>query len=202
MTAIKEKEISNTKNMLTLTELDNRLGFHSEAEGYKYYPDKLKWRLQQLMPDNISEDDIYKIGSGWVNVVPGDYRWKIDKTDKGILHLEIEMNGHLEGLDDVSFGFDDNGGKFPLLFHAEHGGRIYDQTKLKDCTVIPGTDGWKVIVNLNPDDYSARRPLRFEVMRLTDNYQTRYSWPEKKVFRPGRLNLIFHQPCNMGILEE
>ena len=97
---------------------------------------------------------------------------------------------------------DDNGGKFPLLFHAEHGGRIYDQTKLKDCTVIPGTDGWKVIVNLNPDDYSARRPLRFEVMRLTDNYQTRYSWPEKKVYRPGRLNLIFHQPCNMGILEE
>ena len=202
MTAIKEKEITNTKNMLTLTELDNRLGFHSEAEGYKYYPDKLKWRLQQLMPENISEDDIYKIGSGWVNVVPGDYRWKIDKTDKGILHLEIEMNGHLEGLDDVSFGFDDNGGKFPLLFHAEHGGRIYDQTKLKDCTVIPGTDGWKVIVNLNPDDYSARRPLRFEVMRLTDNYQTRYSWPEKKVYRPGRLNLIFHQPCNMGILEE
>lgn len=201
MTAIREKEIANTKQMLELTQLDNRLGFHSEAEGYKYYPEKLQWRLKQLQPAGVTDDDIYKLGSGWVNV-EGDYRWKIDRLENGSLRLEIQLNGHLPNMDEVSFAFDDSGSKYPLLFHAEHGGRIYDKTKLKDCTVIPEEDGWKVIVIFNPDDYAMSRPLRFNVLRLTDGYQTRLSWPKLKTYLPARLNLIFYQPANMGVLEE
>jgi hypothetical protein len=31
-----------------LCERDSRLGFHSEAEGYKYFPEKIRWRMDQL----------------------------------------------------------------------------------------------------------------------------------------------------------
>jgi hypothetical protein len=40
--------MENDKQLLTLCEKDSRLGFHSEAEGYKYFPEKIIWRMQQL----------------------------------------------------------------------------------------------------------------------------------------------------------
>ena len=63
MFSLREKEIENTVQMISLTEMDNRLGFHSEAEGYKYYPEKLQWRLKQLSAGK-GNDCRYKIGSG------------------------------------------------------------------------------------------------------------------------------------------
>jgi len=41
-------EIELDKQLITLCEKDSRLGFHSEAEGYKYFPEKIKWRIGQL----------------------------------------------------------------------------------------------------------------------------------------------------------
>jgi hypothetical protein len=34
--------------LLELCLKDSRLGFHSEAEGYKYFPEKIRWRMNQL----------------------------------------------------------------------------------------------------------------------------------------------------------
>jgi hypothetical protein len=41
-------EIMLDKQLLSLSINDPSLGFHSEAEGYKYYPAKIKWRISQL----------------------------------------------------------------------------------------------------------------------------------------------------------
>jgi hypothetical protein len=46
--AIVQEELAHNERLLTLCERDSRLGFHSEAEGYKYYPEKIRWRMQQL----------------------------------------------------------------------------------------------------------------------------------------------------------
>jgi hypothetical protein len=43
-----EDEIGHSERMVKLCEQDSRLGFHSEAETYKYYPAKLRWRIEQL----------------------------------------------------------------------------------------------------------------------------------------------------------
>jgi len=46
------REIENSLKLKELCESDSRLGFHSEAEGYKYFPEKLEWRaslLQKLL---------------------------------------------------------------------------------------------------------------------------------------------------------
>jgi len=53
---IVKEELNLDENLLALCERDSRLGFHSEAEGYKYFPEKIRWRMQQLR--NILANDV------------------------------------------------------------------------------------------------------------------------------------------------
>ncbi len=48
MGAIAAREAELTRRMLALCEQDSRLGYHSEAGGYKFFPEKLSWRLTKL----------------------------------------------------------------------------------------------------------------------------------------------------------
>jgi hypothetical protein len=48
MEAIVRAEIENADRMTELCEKDARLGYHSEAEGFKYFPAKLKARKEKL----------------------------------------------------------------------------------------------------------------------------------------------------------
>lgn len=48
MEEIVEEEIVNSLKMAALCEKDSRLGYHSEAEGYKFFPEKLLNRAEQL----------------------------------------------------------------------------------------------------------------------------------------------------------
>jgi len=41
-------ELEVDKELLPLARADSRLGFHSEAEGYKYFPGLISWRMKQL----------------------------------------------------------------------------------------------------------------------------------------------------------
>ena len=43
---LKEKE--NSQKMIRLCAADSRLGYHSEAHGYKFFDEKLKWRICEL----------------------------------------------------------------------------------------------------------------------------------------------------------
>jgi hypothetical protein len=42
------EEISISTALIPITENDNRIGYHSEANGYKIFPAKLKWRIEKL----------------------------------------------------------------------------------------------------------------------------------------------------------
>ena len=48
LTDIINEEIKLDQQLIVLCEKDSRLGFHSEAEGYKYFPEKIRWRMEQL----------------------------------------------------------------------------------------------------------------------------------------------------------
>ena len=48
MKALVYEEIENSKKLIPLCEQDKRLGYHSEANGYKFFPEKIKWRIAQL----------------------------------------------------------------------------------------------------------------------------------------------------------
>ena len=53
--AIVKEEIENSLRLAELCEADSRLGYHSEAEVYKYFPEKLRWRVAVLQ-DILAED--------------------------------------------------------------------------------------------------------------------------------------------------
>lgn len=48
MRNIVEEEIVNSEKMIPLCLKDNTVGYHSEAEGYKFFPKKLKKRIENL----------------------------------------------------------------------------------------------------------------------------------------------------------
>jgi hypothetical protein len=48
MRAVIRKEIDNSERMIELCRIDSRLGYHSEAEVFKYFPEKLSWRIGEL----------------------------------------------------------------------------------------------------------------------------------------------------------
>ena len=48
MEAIVNEEICNSTKMIALCEADSRLGYHSEAEGYKFFPEKIRDRIAKL----------------------------------------------------------------------------------------------------------------------------------------------------------
>ncbi|MBE6931601.1 MAG: hypothetical protein E7463_15135 [Ruminococcaceae bacterium] len=48
MEAIVRTELNTSRELSALCENDNRLGYHSEAEGFKYFPEKLDWRVKKL----------------------------------------------------------------------------------------------------------------------------------------------------------
>jgi len=48
LTDIIKEEIALDEQLLVLCKNDSRLGFHSEAEGYKYFPEKIEWRMTEL----------------------------------------------------------------------------------------------------------------------------------------------------------
>ncbi len=43
-----QEEIALDEQLIVLCQQDPRLGFHADAEGYKYYPEKIQWRIEQL----------------------------------------------------------------------------------------------------------------------------------------------------------
>ena len=53
------EELDLSEQLLTLSEKDVRLGFHADAEGYKYFPEKIRWRIGQLR--EVSQDDVTKV---------------------------------------------------------------------------------------------------------------------------------------------
>jgi hypothetical protein len=54
------EELDLDEQLLKLCERDSRLGFHSEAEGYKYFPEKIRWRMRQLK--SVLASDVPEMG--------------------------------------------------------------------------------------------------------------------------------------------
>ncbi|MBO7761252.1 MAG: hypothetical protein J6T24_00480 [Clostridia bacterium] len=48
MEAIARREIEISRALIPITAADSRIGYHSEAHGYKIFPDKLAWRIGEV----------------------------------------------------------------------------------------------------------------------------------------------------------
>jgi hypothetical protein len=97
-------EIKRSSRMIKLCEADSRLGFHSEAEGYKFFPDKLKWRIEQL--NNLLKKD-FPVIKEKINSKQKPFADKITKS-------YICNSGKLEKGGDFTWRADYNGEKLKI----------------------------------------------------------------------------------------
>lgn len=109
---IVHKEIRISERLKTLCEEDPRLGYHSEAETYKYFPAKLQWRkeaLEELLATEFAQcrEALAKgvPSNEWIALdfgksIPGElwhesdsFRWKIEPQEYDYMLLSVECDG-------------------------------------------------------------------------------------------------------------
>ena len=59
MEAIASEEIDNSQRMIEICKVDPRIGYHSEAEGFKFFEEKLEARVKKL--DKLFSEDFLEI---------------------------------------------------------------------------------------------------------------------------------------------
>lgn len=96
-------EIENSLAMIPLCEKDGRLGYHSEAEGYKFFPAKLRDRIQQLQ--TLLETEFVEVAERIaLGRIPLEYYDGVDDTDgvKQYVMGEDLSTAPWESIDDTS----------------------------------------------------------------------------------------------------
>lgn len=91
MKEIVNNEISNSNKMIELCRKDNRLGYHSEAEGYKFFPQKLEKRIENL--NILLKTEFFEIEER-INksLFPLEYYKGIEPESKSYLLKSIDIN--------------------------------------------------------------------------------------------------------------
>lgn len=99
MKGIVKREIANSEKMIGLCKADSRLGFHSEAEGYKFFPAKLRRRIKLLKKLLAKEFSLVeqRIGAG---LSPLAYYEGKDKITARVLAGREEWNEDWKTLSD------------------------------------------------------------------------------------------------------
>ena len=93
MRAIMEQEIRHSEQMIKLCLKDSRLGFHSEAENYKFFPEKLEARiafLKEMLAAPLPERPamIHDISNQWFQA--DQYKWQMGNTGWSVkIHVVV-----------------------------------------------------------------------------------------------------------------
>ena len=159
MKRIVREEIENSLRLSELCLADSRLGYHSEAEVYKFFPEKLQWRvrlLEQLLTEDFAEaENVLKAGGDI-----GDFlSWKNETATAGKIYGENGIRWSFESdCDSITFHLDfASSGNNPeiafLLFCDRKGERPplwWEKISRQNAT--PTATGWHV-------DYTISRLL-------------------------------------------
>ena len=222
MQCIVQKEIQNSRRMIELCESDSRLGFHPEAENYKYYPAKLKWRIKQLR--ELLETDfkkawkdltggkmlslppvsktIYNCGSGWISCK--NFSWKIDKAEDGFtIHVECNF---LSSILIVSL-IDQTGTVFPWSFRCNLDNSIPNFSWGEIKTEKISSNKWKLKITVPALSWNmdkSLKPAYFSFIYLnpttTEKRKVEF-WPFSENEIKKRLTFGYYTPDNTAFLK-
>ncbi|MFA7184828.1 MAG: hypothetical protein WC082_08045, partial [Victivallales bacterium] len=166
MEEIVKAEIKRSERMIELCTNDSRLGFHSEAEGYKYFPAKLRWRIKQLQcllrkdfpavgtrfacnlkPFAGKEKKSYICNSGHLEPA-GDFFWRADYNN-GKLQIYVENPGDSETNEEYTVFLEDKQFYPPKMFTFK--GRNKVETPLAQSS---GSIGFNIVKSgvIDPND--------------------------------------------------
>ncbi|MBQ9772916.1 MAG: hypothetical protein IJW23_13930 [Lentisphaeria bacterium] len=96
MKEILERQIKVSREAAELCRKDSRIGFHSEAENYKYFPEKLEARAAMLERELVSPapacSTLVPIGDGRGEHKAGSFTWSLE-YDQSDLLIDLTLNG-------------------------------------------------------------------------------------------------------------
>jgi hypothetical protein len=207
-------EISRSKRLKELCEKDSRLGFHSEAEGYKYSPDKLEARVKSLtwllkndfsklknavkMPEK-AEFPVYNCGSGKFEQCE-TFRWKAE-LDEELLRFQIQCRNidTTEQLESFFITLASDNVSPPLYLEIIQKSFLYPKYPGCSCKVSHLPDEWRaeITIPLTILDTSAKSLKTSIIRQVDENY---FAWEEISTEPRYRLDLGIYNPANMGKL--
>jgi hypothetical protein len=210
MEAIVHGEINRSERLIELCENDSRLGFHSEAEGYKYFPEKLKWRISMLQ-SLLSEDfprarscplpvqtDIntpsYNCSSGAFENCES-FKWKAVSDAR---HLTIDIDCEGKGDPDqffITVIFKNTAMAITDLYRS---GLVRFSKPACSCNISDFMDGWKIKVKIPVE--GGVKTARLCITRLKSEEQVTKvtAWGGKPL--KYRLLLGNYNPKETGLL--
>ena len=219
--AIVKEEIGNSLRLAELCEADSRLGYHSEAEVYKYFPEKLRWRvavLKEILAEDFAEcrtkiregipagdflkkqEEIHTVGPVYH---AGNISWSM-KTDIENVIFDIECrrnNNSGENETTALFLMDRKGERTPWRIFIGNDGTAADSS---DAAHIESKDenGVKKITAAIPRAMTGDSEFYFGIEHYWTDAQGVHSehYPAGHYPNEQRLNLGYFTPDRMVLI--
>ena len=214
-------EINRSERLIKLCKNDSRLGFHSEAEGYKYFPEKLQWRVNLLK--NLLEEDfqlankaitggrlelpatanpVYVCGSGKFEQCE-TFRWKGD-SDSQNLYFEIcceNIRNPAPDSENIFLTISRNNISHPLSVEIIQAEIFLSSMDGCSCDISRQTDGWNAKIAIPLAILAgSKEPLQVSLIRWIVNGNSTKCLAWGKGTARYRLKLGIYNPSAMGKL--
>jgi hypothetical protein len=183
MLDIVRDEIVRSRRLRDLAAVDSRLGFHSEAEGYKYFPALLDWRVEQLesllanpaLPQpwdttgptvrcaTGSLDDAASMPLGDI-----DASWRVARDDQNLyVHVSCPRGSHGEPTQVIGAGEHIAVVIEPRRLWPTHGFMVdpFGRTHHDDKTIIPDKRWSSVTVHTAGNRWEAHFTIPFVCLK-------------------------------------
>ena len=221
MRKLAEQEKAASARMIELCQSDCRLGYHSEAEVYKYHPAKLQWRIGELEKtisalDELAEKAPAEIKevvkwSGPVIKIDQQYQAEtfscsVKKVDNELIftveYQEISGNPAQE-LRQLML-MDKSGTKLPLLLLVQPGGESFGYCNSAQGAVVSDLGGnkFQVSVPWGRFDYATEIFVGFQRIWFDNGHQMQCdNIPHVETALELRLNFGGHSPERYALLQ-
>lgn len=94
MARLVQAEIDNSRQMAEICRQDSRIGYHSEAEGYLFFPEKLERRIQLLNALLAEDFSSFDLNAPWIDEytgrTPGGKVAFCSRDDKTIVRYDLQ----------------------------------------------------------------------------------------------------------------
>ncbi|MBR2906410.1 MAG: hypothetical protein IKC08_10980, partial [Lentisphaeria bacterium] len=225
MEKIVYEEMENTDKMTVLCQNDSRLGYHSEAEVYKFYEEKLQWRkniLKNIILDDFREcrkalasgmsfrdfaenpDTEKCVLSTWYE--NGKLKWKAEKDDTNLtIEVICQNNDDIEDEFTKIYAMDVEGLTFPCLVGnglARKTSETADTTGVCIFSKEELSGAWKSTFTVPLSLFQGKKQILFGLERIEylEKGERWTSYPAGKFENDVRLNLSYFLPDKLVLL--
>lgn len=221
MRELAELEKNASARMIELCQRDCRLGYHSEAEVYKYHPAKLQWRIGELEKTISALDELAEKDSAEITEMvkwrgpsieldrkysAGTFSCSVEKVGNELLFtIEYEdISGEVSQELRQLMLMDKSGMKLPILLLVQPGGESFGYSNSGQGAIISGLGGNKFLVRVPWGRFEYATEIFVGFQRIwfdADSKMQCDNVPPVEEELEFRLNLGGHSPERYALLQ-